>query len=308
MKVLMIGGTALVGPEVIRELTGDGFAVVSTLTRSGRSYYFETAFTGDRDNENALFNALNEVNPDVIIDMIPFTVKNAEILASMCRRLDAMPRLIAVSSIDVYRAYGRLSKTEDAPHQPSPIREDMALRTAYGPEGAAYDKIGVERIYREAFVDLTILRMPAIYGWPDTTRVQFYLDQMLKGATKIKIPKDRASFKFSRCLHKNAAFAISLAVRSDLVGQRIYNVAEHPTFTEYEWAQRIAQHCGWPGDFEVSEPNEEASKPLQHFEVDTQAIRNELGFEEKFDPAAGLADTIAFYAYSQFGKQYEKYY
>ena len=184
----------------------------------------------------------------------------------------------------------------------------MALRTAYGPEGAAYDKIGVERIYREAFVDLTILRMPAIYGWPDKTRVQFYLDQMLKGATKIKIPKDRASFKFSRCLHKNAAFAISLAVRSDLVGQRIYNVAEPPTFTEYEWAQRIAQHCGWPGDFEVSEPNEEAFKPLQHFEVDTQAIRNELGFEEKFDPAAGLADTIAFYAYSKFGKQYEKYY
>lgn len=304
----MIGGTALVGPFVIRELTAEGFAEVWTLTRSGKTYYCETSLIGNRDDDDALIDAIRTAQPDLIIDMIPFTVLNVEKLASACRRLENGARIIAISSIDVYSAFGRLNKTEEAPYQPSPIHEDMALRKKYGPEGEAYDKIGIERVYREAFENLVILRLPATYGWPDTTRVEFYLDQMLNGTKVIRLSEDRAAFRFSRCLHKNAAFAISLAARQSKETTSTYNVAEPTAYTEYEWAKKIAALCGWRGEIELSPWATDVENPCQQFEVDTRAIRQDFGFFEKYDPDEGLADTVAFHAYNRFGKQYKKYY
>ncbi|WP_226621489.1 NAD-dependent epimerase/dehydratase family protein [Alloyangia pacifica] len=307
MRVLMIGGTALVGPHVIRELTKEGFAKVWTLTRSGKAYYCERALAGDRDDE-ALANAIKEARPDLIIDMIPFTVLNAEKLVAACETTGIHPRIVAVSSIDVYSAFGRLNRTEEAPYQPVPISEDMALRKRYGPEGPSYDKIGIERVYQEGFDDLVILRLPAIYGWPDTTRVEFYLDEMLGGAKEITMSEDWAAFRFSRCLHKNAAFAISLAARRRKGGATIYNVAEPTAYTELAWAKKIGALCGWNGEIRLSSWATDVEKPRQQFEVDTHAVRRDLGFFEKYDPDEGLADTIAFHAYSRLGKQYEKYY
>jgi hypothetical protein len=106
------------------------------------------------------------VGPHVIVDMIAFTTRNAKTLVSACVKTNMRARLVALSSIDDYRVYGRLNKP----------------------------------------------RLPAIYGWPDTTRVAHYLEQMRDGETVILMPQDNATFRFSRCLHKNAAFAVALAV------------------------------------------------------------------------------------------------
>jgi len=304
----MIGGTALVGPHVIRELMTDAFAEVWTLTRSGKAYYCEHALIGDRDDNEVLIDALQVARPDLVVDMIPFTVLNAEKLVAACQRIGLDPKVVAISSIDVYSAFGRLHQTEQAPYQTTPISEDMSLRKTYGPEGAAYDKIGVERVYREAFEDLVILRLPATYGWPDTTRVASYLDQMLDGKTKITMSEDSANFRFSRCLHKNAAFAVSLAARRHTVDTAIYNVAEPKAYTELEWAKKIGVHCSWGGEIIISPWEANVAKPRQQFEVNTNAIRRDLGFFEKYDPDEGLADTIAFHAYTRLGKQYAKYY
>ena len=308
VRILMIGGTALVGPHVIRELTTEGFAEVWTLTRSGKAYYCERALIGDRDDDEALADAIRKARPDLIIDMIPFTVINAEKLVAASRTIGIDPRIVAVSSIDVYSAFGRLNQTEEAPYQSSPISEDMALRKKYGPEGAAYDKIGIERVYQGAFEDLVILRLPATYGWPDTTRVEPYLNQMLGGEEEISMSEDRAVFRFSRCLHKNAAFAVSLAARRPRGGRAIYNVAEPTAYTELEWAKKISALCGWNGEIRLSPWAADIEKPRQQFEVDTHAVRRDLSFFEKYDPNEGLADTVAFHAYSRLGKRYEKYY
>ncbi len=304
----MIGGTSLVGPHVIRQLLTEPDTQTWTLTRSGKPYFCETCLQGDRDDEDKLIHAINTSRPDVIVDMIPFTATNAQLLVQSVAKAKINPKLVAVSSIDVYRAFGRLHETEQAPFQQSPISEDMALRSELGPEGASYDKISVERILREGFENAIILRFPAIYGWPDTTRVEHYLDQMLDGSSVITIPEDRATFRFSRCLHKNAAFAVALAVRSSMMGHRIYNVAENTTFSELEWAERVAACCGWQGRIEVAPWSVSAENPRQQFEVDTQAIRQDLGFYEKYDIDEGLSDTVAFHAYQRLGKKYQKYY
>lgn len=304
----MIGGTSLVGPHVIRELSADPANQIWTLTRSGRSYFCENSLVGDRDDITALSAALLAAQPDVIVDMIPFTSTNAETLVSACVNTDTHTKLVAVSSIDVYAAYGRINQTETAPFQPSPISEDMALRRNLGPEGAAYDKIAVEHIFHRGFENVTILRMPAIYGWPDTTRVKHYLEQILGGATVISLPQNKASFRFSRCLHKNAAFAVALAVGASPNGQRIYNVAEEVALSELEWVQRIGQCCGWAGRIEVTPWSVDAENPVQQFDVTTDAVRQDLGFYEKYDVVEGLSDTVAFYCYQRLGKDYQKYY
>lgn len=304
----MIGGTSLVGPHVIRELLSAVDTSVWTLTRTGSPYFCETSLSGDRDDFSVVKDAIAAAQPNVIIDMIPFTARNADTLAAAVRSIGVKPRLVAVSSIDVYRAFGRLNKTEDAPFQSCPISESMELRIKLGPQGTAYDKISVEQIYADAFEDATILRLPATYGWPDTTRVEQYLDQMLDGAATINIPDNLASFRFSRCLHKNAAFAIALAAHARHTGYRVYNVAEAKVFSELEWAGKIAACCGWRGEITVTPWTSDAERPQQQFEVATDAIRKELGFYEKYDVDEGLSDTVAFHAYQRLGKSYAKYY
>lgn len=312
MNILMIGGTALVGPHVIRELSVDPTNQIWTLTRSGRSYFCEHSLQGDRNDKAVLSAAIATAKPDVIVDMIPFTTGNAATLVAAYSETRSHARLVALSSIDVYSAFGRIHKTETAPLQPTPITEDMALRCELGPEGAAYDKIGAERVLLGGFEHATILRLPAIYGWPDTTRVQQYLEQMLAGASVISMSRDMASFRFSRCLHKNAAFAVALAVDAagdaDTTGQQIYNVAEQQACTELEWLHRIAACCGWAGRVDVTPWSADAETPRQQFDVATTSIRQDLGYFEKYNVTEGLSDTVAYYCYLRLGKTYHKDY
>ena len=245
-RILMIGGTALLGPHVLRSLTQT--AQVFTLTRTGKPITFETALQGNRRDPDTLKRAFDTARPDLIIDMIPFTAQDAEILCAFVPR--NIP-IIALSSADVYQAYGLLHGTETGPPQPCPIAETGTLRRSLGPEGEAYNKPAVERIFSAHFQNLTTLRMPAIYGWPDTTRVLPYLDTMLSG-TEITLTAHRSRFRFSRALHKNCAHAVILASNAAQRGQHTYNVAEPTAFSELEWAQTIASHAGWTGKITIT--------------------------------------------------------
>lgn len=301
MRVLIIGGTGLLGPHVVTGLVHAGHEV-TTLNRSGRAYFCERALAGDRGVAEHLVAAMQTVRPELVIDMIPFTRVEAELLVPI---LGDVP-LVAVSSCDVYSAFGRLHETEDAPFQACPIPEDGALRTALGPEGLAYDKLAVEQVYG-ALKNVTILRMPVLYGWPDTTRVLPWLDQMLGGAEVISMSADRAAFRVSRALHKNAAHAVVLAALR-VRGRRIYNVAEPKAPTEQDWIKAIARHCGWQGELEITRWRSETPSPRQQLTVATDLIRAELGYSEIHDPDGGLGDTVAFHAYQKLGKPYRKLY
>ena len=107
-------------------------------------------------------------SPDVIIDLILSSENQARQLADVARALTS--RVVALSSMDVYRAWGVLLRTEPGPPEPLPLTEDSPLRTVrqlYPPEAMkmmrnlfswlddSYDKIGVEQ---------TIMRDPALRG------------------------------------------------------------------------------------------------------------------------------------------------
>lgn len=308
MKILILGGTGLVGPHILKEifLTFPD-AEVHTITRSGKPYYSEKAHTMDRHDTITLQKTISAVAPDIFIDMVSFTREEAETTSHIINKINPDIPCVVASSIDIYAAYAKIFATESLDYQPCPISEDMTLRQKLGMEGAIYDKLNVEKTYLATIKNVTILRFPALYGWPDTSRVSHYLDQMLDGKTDIKISPTRAKWKFSRCLHKNAAFAVVKVLQAASKGQEIYNVAEEVPFTELEWCKKISALCGWQGKFIITETYEKDDLN-QDFYVSTQKIRERLGFFEKYSPQEGLADTIAFHAYSRLNIPYKKCY
>lgn len=309
MKVLIIGGTGLIGPSVMQELYAAFKNVqISTITRSGKSLFTEQSFKANRSDESQMAKILAETTPDILIDMIPFTAQDTTITAKQI--LQTMPDLpvIAISSIDVYAAYAKLHRTEDIDYQPCPITEDMALRQTLGAEGVKYNKLNVERIYQQTLKNVTILRLPATYGWPDTSRIAAHLDPMLAGEKSMSMPKTLANWKFSRCLNKNAAHAIFKVVEANQKGQHIYNVAEETLYTEHSWCQKIACLCGWNGQVILSDDPGNTPDFKQDLYVSTHKIRAELGFSEKYDPDHGLTDTIKLYAEKRFPTAYKQSY
>lgn len=310
MKVLIIGGTGLIGPYVMQEIYSSFQAAeIITVTRNGRQYLTERTFKADRNDVAEMERIIKETSPDWIIDMIPFTLEDAQNISSLISRINLDMPIIAISSIDIYSAYAKIHGTEDVDYQQCPISEDMALRKTLGAEGKKYDKLNVERIYLETLPNVTILRLPATYGWPDRRRVDYYLDPMLNGEDEIKIPRQRAGWKFSRCLHKNAAYAILKVLEANQEGHHIYNVAEEEAYTDLEWCKKIAAVCGWQGRITVYDDNNLEDVDLkQDFYVSTKKIRDEIGFTEKYSPDEGLAEAIKLYAYNRFNTPYKQCY
>ncbi len=305
MRVLMIGGTALTGLHLIGELMGNPSVSVHVLSRTGKPVFCETAHRGDRRVPGVLPRTLATVRPDVVVDMVPFTEADAAGLITALEGHGKAVPVVACSSSDVYAAYGRIHGTEDAAVQTCPIDEDGALRQRLGPEGKAYDKLAVERLLSGALDDVTILRLPVIYGWPDASRIAAYLDRMLDAAEEIVLAPQRAAFRISRSLHKNVAHALALAVWAGASGRRLYNVAEPEAWSEAEWAGRIAAACGWRGRIRT---DGDGGGPVQDLTVSSTRIRAELGYAEVHTPEAGLAEAVAFHAWQRRGIRYQKGY
>lgn len=305
MKILLIGGTSLIGPHLIKELLLENYEV-ATFTRSGRNYLTEISFQGNRNNKDELQKIINKYKPQIVVDMIPFTKGQADILAEIIEDKDIF--LIALSSIDVYSAYAKINKTENIDYQECPIKETDSLREKLGPEGEKYNKIAVEKTYLKEIENVSILRLPAIYGSPETSRIDDYLTPMLLKKEEIFISPQRKSWKFSRALHKNIAFGIFLVVKARNKGKYIYNIAEEKAYTEKEWIEKIAKIIDWKGRILENIDLDSDVDLQQDFYVSSEKIRKELGFYEKYDTDDGLEENIFFSAYQHFGRDYKKYY
>lgn len=305
MKVLLIGGTSLIGPYLIKELISESYEV-ATFTRSGKNYLTEFSFKGDRNNKDELQKVINEYNPQIIVDMIPFTKEQSQILSEVI--INKNIYLIALSSIDVYSAYAKINKTESVEYQQCPILETDLLREKLGPEGKSYDKLAIEKIYLENLKNIIVLRLPAIYGSPDTSRIDDYLIPMLQKKEEIFISPQRKNWKFSRALHKNIAFGIFIVIREKQNGKNIYNIAEKKVYSEKEWIEKIANIVGWKGNILENDDLDKDVNLQQDFYVSSEKIRKELGFYEKYNTDEGLEENIFFSAYKYFGKDYKKYY
>jgi nucleoside-diphosphate-sugar epimerase len=309
MKILVIGGTGFIGPHLVRELTRMGHSIAVFHRGSTYSDLPVEHILGDRQDLATL-----RPKAEVIIDLILSSGAQAKALMETFR--GAARRVVAASSMDVYRACGVVHGSEEGRIDPVPLNEDSPLRTkpqTYPPENSQmlkkifhwftgdYDKIPVERaILGDPELPGTVLRLPMIYGpgdhlhrfHPVVRRIDDYRPAMI-------FQEGMAAWRTPRGYVANVAAALALAAVSERAAGRIYNVAERPAFSELEWSRKIATTAGWKGEFVVL-PKDRIPAHLvfpgntaQHWEADSTRIREELGWREIVPLDEAISRTIA---------------
>jgi nucleoside-diphosphate-sugar epimerase len=210
-------------------------------------------------------------------------------------------RVVALSSMDVYRAWGVFYGFDAGSLQELPLIEYSELRTSrntYPPEALKraqtvypwlddeYDKIPVEQaVLGDPKLPGTILRLPMIYGPGDPVhRFHPVLKRIDDGRKQIIFADDVAQLRTPRGYVEDVASAIALAATSPQAAGRIYNVCEAESFGELDWARKIAAAIHWPGDFVVL-PHDRTPRHLhwpgntaQHVVASSERIRKELGY------------------------------
>jgi nucleoside-diphosphate-sugar epimerase len=317
MNVLVIGGTAFIGPHVVRKLAeaGHTVAVFHRGRREAGLLPGVSHIHGDRRQLAEIAPEFERFGPEVVLHMIPSDAQHAW---SCLRAFTGLARrAVAISSIDVYRAYNRFRRVEPGPPEATPLAEDAPLRERLYPyrdepfpgtedperrrQIDDYDKIPVERLFlSEPQLPGTVLRLPAVYGPNDEQHRLFkYLRRMDDRRPAILLSEGAAGWRWARGYVENVAQAIFLAVVADRAAGRVYNVAEPEALSEAEWVRRIAAQAGWDGEL-IALPEERLPGHLkqdydwrQDIAADTTRIRTELGYTELIAPEEALRRTIA---------------
>jgi nucleoside-diphosphate-sugar epimerase len=312
MRILIIGGTGFIGSFLVPVLVAQGHVVA--IFHRGQTQQVESdpsviQLLGDRKHLAAHRAAFQQFDPQVVIDMVAYTEQDGIDLINAFRGL--AQRVVVLSSMDVYRSYGRLIRLEGGAPDPVPAREDSPLRQVLYPyrrlaksDGDLlyyYEKILVE-LSVTACSDLpaTLLRLPAVYGPKDPHHRLFeYQKRMDDKRPAILLDKMKAGWRWSRGYVENVATAIALAATDPRALGRVYNIGDPIALTETDWVRRIGQVAGWKGQIvSVPEPLLPASSRMpydwRHDCIgDTGLIRRELGYKESVSIDEGLQRTIA---------------
>ena len=313
MRILVIGGNGFIGTPLVRELLARGHKVAVLHRTAGKSANLNTVqLRGDRNRLPEHTKDLRRFAPQIIIDMILSSRDQSQQLVAVATDLDA--RVIAISSMDVYRAWGVYLGTEQGELEPLPITEDSPL---HGPRtypeeivetlkaiftwvNAGYDKVAVEHTVMSGRPASTVIRLPMVYGPGDPLhRMHGLLKRIGDGRPTVILGDDHAAWRGPRGYVENVAHAIALAATLERASGRIFHVCEEPSVTELEWQKRIAAQTAWKGKFVVL-PKERVPKHLslpvnasQHLVADSERIRKELGYEEPVPIDEAIQRTIA---------------
>jgi nucleoside-diphosphate-sugar epimerase len=301
MRILLIGGNGFIGQFAVAALKQQRhkLAVFHRGTTAAPSGVDE--ILGDRHQLSASAQELRRFAPDVVIDLVISSGPQAKELMNTLRGVAG--RVVMLSSIDVYRAIGVSHGTESGPLQEVPLTEESELRHSLHPYPAEsmplmrkifpwmtddYDKIPAERIVmNDPELPGTVLRLPMVYG-PGDRLHRFYpvVKPIADGRDHIILAEALAGWRSPRGYVENVAAAIALATTDDHAERRIYNICEEPSFSELEWARKIASEMRWKGEFVVL-PAERTPRHLlkpgnaaQHWTASSVRIRRELGYEE----------------------------
>ena len=178
MKILLIGGTGFIGHFTAEQLLQGGHSV--TVFHRGKKPSPQGAeeILGDRQFLQDHQPEFRRQKFDVVVDFVLSSGRQAQQLMDTFRGIAG--RVVALSSMDVYRAVGVFHRLEPGGLQALPLTEESDLRTTrnvYSPEALKkartaypwmddeYDKIPVEQaVLSDPRLPGTVLRLPMIYG------------------------------------------------------------------------------------------------------------------------------------------------
>src|ERR1700758_278390 len=213
MRILVIGGNGFIGTPLVRQLLEAGHHVGVFHRGTGSASRQQAVYIqGDRNRLRDHEAELRRFAPEIIIDMVLSSGQQAEQLADVARDLNA--RVVAISSMDVYRAWGVMLGTEPGELEPMPLTEGSpvrAARRAYPPEmvqkmksiftwlNPDYDKIAVEQAVMGSSAGNTVVRLPMVYGPGDSLhRMHGILKRIRDGRPAIILAEDHAEWRGPR--------------------------------------------------------------------------------------------------------------
>ncbi|MBE9115598.1 NAD-dependent epimerase/dehydratase family protein [Lusitaniella coriacea LEGE 07157] len=311
MQILIVGGTKFIGPPVVRRLVAMGHDV--TIFHRGKTKAElpdrVRQIVGDRAQLPEFRSEFEKIAPHVVLDTILYSNKDAQLTMDTFKGI--AKRVVAISSMDVYRAYGIMLGLESGSIEPVPLTEASDLRSAFYPfknfpvtplEGASadYEKIFVEQvIMKDGALPGTIVRLPMIYGEGDPlNRFLPYLKRMDDNRPAIVLEEGIAQWRGPWGYVENVAAAIALAVTNDRAIGRIYHIAEPENPSELERVSKIGEISGWDGKViaisreKLPEGWNIPFNTAQHWSVDSSRIRQELGYHEVVPPDEAIQKTI----------------
>lgn len=308
MRVLVLGGTSLTGPFLVRRLDALGHQV-TVFHRGEHEAGLPPGVAHIHGDFEEPPRELRSIAPDVVVHMWALTEADAARFVELFS--GAAGRAVVISSCDVYRAYGRLQRLESGPAGPAgmPLDEDAPLRESRYPyrnrKGPVevpdrYDKVLVESALRgQSGLPVTILRFPAVFGPNDYHRFRPWVQKMVAGTAEVKLQEDFARWRWTHGFVEDVAEAVVLAVTREAAVGKTYNVGEAIAPT---WSARLAEWgrvAGWHGRIvpvaaDALPENERMPQDFSnHLAIDTTRIRRELGYAEVVPREVGIARTIA---------------
>jgi nucleoside-diphosphate-sugar epimerase len=312
MRVLVVGGTNFIGPHVVTALHRQGHDI--TVYHRGVHEPNLPAEIRHIHSPRAGIpilhfpSGLSDPPPDVVLHMFP--VGEDDTRAAIARFIGVARRIVALSSGDVYRAYGRLLGSEPGPPEAVPLREDAPLRQALFPYRHAaagrtdwmyhYEKILAERALFEGRLPATVLRLPAVYGPGDPyRRFRGYIKRMEDRRPIVLLETAQASWRWTHGYVEDVALAIAAGTTDERAVGKVYNIGEAVVPTMDERVRCIGELMGWSGTLALCAgdrlpPHLRAPyEPRQDLVTDTQKIRTELGWSETVPAEEAMRRTIA---------------
>jgi len=297
LKVIVLGGTRFIGRAIVEELAAAGHEVL--VVHRGNLEPDDMPpvqhLHTDRMELGAHRGELAAFGPDAAVDCRALTRADSEIV------LDTLPaglRLVVISSIDVYRAFGALN--QDLETDPVPLDEDSAVRpTRYPYRGLMpgmehYDKLDVEDLYLAR--GATSVRLPMVYGEHDyQLREDFILRRLRAG--RARIPFGAGTWLACRAYVRDVARGVHLVLESPDAAGHVFNLCEDRTYSMRMWSRMILDAAGSTAELvRVSDDLlPEDLKPTgnmsQHIVASAQKARSTLGWTTS-DPAESLGTSV----------------
>lgn len=311
MRIFVIGGTGFIGRRVTTRLARDGHDLWVLHRGKTRANLPDTVrrIRGTRDDLASSADRIARASPDVIVDMVPYTEAHVTSLLEVLDAVSHIPsRAVVISSSDVYRNYDGWRGVSDHEPDPVPLDSSSPLREAYYPYRGkdldfaytdAYDKILVERRYREGPIPAVILRLPAVYGPAvESDRFAPYLSMMLDGSPVIRLSESHARWTWTHGYVDNVAAAIALATTDGEGRNRVYNLGESSTPTVLERLEMLRDATGWSGSIDVvpaTRLREDEIVPgnwRYHLEIDSSHFHARTGFVPPVSPGEALEQVV----------------
>lgn len=297
MKVVVLGGTRFIGRAIVEELAGYGHEVL--VVHRGNLEPDDMPpvqhLHADRMELGAHREELAAFDPEAAVDCRALTRADSEVV------LGALPkglRLVVVSSIDVYRAFGALNDERET--DPVPLDEDSALRPNRYPyrglmQGMEqYDKLDVEDVYLAQ--GASSVRLPMVYGEHDyQLREEFILRRLRAG--RPRIPFGAGTWLAARAYVRDVARGVQLVLETPDATGHVFNLCEDRTYSMRMWSRMILDAAG--SDAELVRVADdllpEDLKPTgtmsQHIAVSAHKARSMLGWTTS-DPSVTLRTSV----------------